>query len=107
MGKFKLKRWDVTVIVYQSWMWYCYERGSVKFALLKSIMSTHPNIPVPLPIGWEKIVVDGKPFYQYYVNKNGRPWKKGGGEKVPSGKRTRTKPEGLKRQMIAKIKKRW
>merc|ERR1711964_342019 len=37
----------------------------------------------PLPIGWEQIVVDGKPLYQYYVKRNGK--------KVPSGKRN-TRP---------------
>merc|ERR1711964_116789 len=27
-----------------------------------------------LPKGWEETFVNGKPFYQYYVNKSGWPW---------------------------------
>merc|ERR1711964_304141 len=53
-----------------------------------------------LPAGWEETVVDGKPFYQYYVNKRGQPgcqpWPRNptsaDGQKVPRGAGTHTSP---------------
>jgi len=52
-----------------------------------------------IPAGWEETVVDGQPFYQYYVNKSGQPWprnqKDDDGTKKKSGKGRPTRPEIL------------
>merc|ERR1711964_323740 len=48
------------------------------------------------PRGWEETVVDGEPFYQYYVNKHSQPrprYPTGlDGQKVLCGEGTHTRP---------------
>merc|ERR1711964_448367 len=48
------------------------------------------------PLGWEKTYLNGKPFYQYYVNENGGPWTWRNKKKVLHGKGRLLPPKGMR-----------